>query len=112
VSEVEEPRFLRVALVDVALHRPTEIVVGQSLWLPVELSGSGALVTVRVTATSDNVMPLSSERVLQLPFVAQPVRACVEVLGVRPTTVPTQILIAATSDDGLAQGAAVLVSVV
>lgn len=111
MSETDEPKFLRVGLVDVPLE-PAEIVVGQSFWLPLEMSGSGARVTVRVTATSDNVMPLSSERVVQLPFVAQPVRVCIEVLGVRVTTVPTQILIAATSDDGLHQGAAVLLSVV
>ena len=112
MSGVDDPRFLRVELdLDASLGGPAEISVGQSLWLPFEIRGSGARVDLRVTATSDDVMPLSPERLVQLPLIARSVRVCVEVFGVTPTDVPVQVQITAISDDGLSQTAAVLVAV-
>lgn len=108
----DDPRFLRVELdVGAVLGGTSEITVGQTLWLPLEIAGSGARVDIRVSATSDEVMPLSPNRVVQLPLLARSVRVCVELFGVTPTGAPVQVRIAAVSDDGLSQGVAVLVAV-
>jgi hypothetical protein len=112
MSMPNEPKFLRMALdASIVLEGKTDIAVGESLWLPLEIEASGARVDLHIGTSGDGVMPLSSERVVRLPFVARSVRVCVELFGIARTESPVQVFIEAVSDDGLSQGAAVLVSV-
>ncbi len=112
-GEPEDHKRLRVQLDPAVALGPVEVAVGDTLWLPVEITAIGVTrARLTVSSTGDALMPLCPEREIRIPLIGQPLRACIELFGVAPTANHVQVLIKVTADNRLYGAAAVLVEVV